>query len=162
MLDSQVAKHGVGSHFGQRALQPPDDFLLGAELGLQGLEILGVFFGQLGFTCGIRGRQFAPALFLFLQQRLGGRQFFPGQMIIGQHAYDAVDSAKFSDRLNGIGLFIQEVLVSVNHHAELGAPISQVIIRDHLMSQESQHATQTVANHRRSDMPDVHRLCHIG
>ena len=54
------------------------------------------------------------------------------------------------------------MLVAVKDHAELRAPVADVIVADHVVAGELQHPAQRVADHRRADMADVHRLGDVG
>jgi hypothetical protein len=56
-----------------------------------------------------------------------------------------------------IGVFI-EVL---DEHAELGAPVAEVVLPDHVCAEEAEDAGQRVADDRRAQMPDVHFLGHV-
>ncbi len=53
------------------------------------------------------------------------------------------------------------MFVAVEDHAELGAPVADMVIARGLMPQEPQHAAQSIADHGRTNMADVHRLGHV-
>jgi hypothetical protein len=54
------------------------------------------------------------------------------------------------------------VLVAVDDHAELRAPVADVVVADHAVAEETQRAAEGVADHRRTDVAHVHRLGHVG
>ena len=54
------------------------------------------------------------------------------------------------------------MLVAVNDHAELGAPVADVIVADYVVAGELQHPAERVADHGGADMPDVHGLGDVG
>ena len=54
------------------------------------------------------------------------------------------------------------MFVPIDDHAELGPPVPDMIVRENLMSQESQHATQGVANHGAPQVPHMHRFGDVG
>ena len=69
--------------------------------------------------------------------------------------------------LSGIGLVkIGKLRLSVaeflNDQAHLKSPVSQMNVADHLMSQETSHPLNALADHSRTEMAHVQRLCHIG
>ena len=53
------------------------------------------------------------------------------------------------------------MLVSVQDHSELGAPVSEMVVGDRRVPQESQQAVETVSDHGRADMSDVHRFGNV-
>ena len=54
------------------------------------------------------------------------------------------------------------MFVAVNDHAKLSPPVTQMVVGDHVMSHEAKHSSQSVADHGRADMPDMHWLGDIG
>ncbi len=54
------------------------------------------------------------------------------------------------------------MLVAVDDHAELRAPVAEVVVADRPMAKEAERAAEGVADHGRADMADVHRLGHVG
>ena len=54
------------------------------------------------------------------------------------------------------------MLVPVEDHAELGAPVADVVVADRPVAEEPERAAQGVADHRGADVADVHRLGHVG
>ena len=77
---------------------------------------------------------------------------------VGQLPDRAIEPGQLLDRTPPIGLPVQEMLVAVEDRAELRAPVADVIVADRIMAGELQHAAQGVADDRRADVPDVHRL----
>ena len=57
---------------------------------------------------------------------------------------------------------VQQRLPADEQHAELRAPVAEVIVRDDPVAQQPQNARQRVAQDRRADVADVHRLGHVG
>ncbi len=60
------------------------------------------------------------------------------------------------------GLLVDEMLVSVNDHAELGAPVAQMVITDHAVAEELQGAIDGVADDGGTNVSHVHGLRHVG
>ena len=50
------------------------------------------------------------------------------------------------------------MIPAVNNHSELGAPVADVVVRDDLETQEPRNAGERVADDRRANVADVHRL----
>ena len=66
---------------------------------------------------------------------------------------------------DGVGLqrgAVQVTLPADQQHAELRAPIAEVIVGDDLVAQQPQRARQTIAQDGRADVADVHGLGHVG
>src|ERR1700686_645299 len=53
------------------------------------------------------------------------------------------------------------MLPTIDHLPELSSPIADVIVGDHVVSEESGDPRQSVPENRRSDMPDMHGLRNI-
>jgi hypothetical protein len=60
--------------------------------------------------------------------------------------------------------FHREVLEQhlLDHHAELGTPVTDMVLPDHVVADEPQDVAQGVTDHRRPQMADVHLLGDIG
>ena len=82
--------------------------------------------------------------------------------IFDQRVDQPIEPAELVDRLGCEGGFVDEMLVAVDDHAELGAPVAEVVVADRVVAEESQHAVEGVADHGRADVADVHRLGHVG
>jgi hypothetical protein len=49
----------------------------------------------------------------------------------------------------------------LDEHAEGGAPVTHVILPDHVVPDRLEHAHQAVTEDRGAQMPDVHLLCDV-
>jgi hypothetical protein len=83
-------------------------------------------------------------------------------VIIDQIVDQAVESREFRDRLFGVRGFVDEVFVAVDHHAELSAPVAQMIIADHGVAAKSQESAEGVADDGRANVAHMHGLGDIG
>ena len=81
--------------------------------------------------------------------------------VIDQFANQLVEPGELLDGVLAIGFGVQEMLVAVEDHAELRAPVADVIVADRGVAEETEHAAQGVADHGRADVADVHRLGHV-
>ena len=54
------------------------------------------------------------------------------------------------------------MLVAVDDHSELGPPVANVVVGDDFVPDKTERAGQGVADNRRADMANVHRLGHVG
>jgi hypothetical protein len=50
------------------------------------------------------------------------------------------------------------MLPAIDDHPELGPPVADVVVANRPMADELQHLIEGVADHRRADMPHMHRL----
>ena len=57
---------------------------------------------------------------------------------------------------------IQNVLPAVNHHSELRAPITNVIVPHRIVAEELRDPGQSITEHGAADMTHVHRFGHVG
>src|SRR5205085_2799932 len=78
--------------------------------------------------------------------------------IIDKPMHEFVEPSQLCDGIGLISSPIDEMLVAVNDHPELRAPITNVIVADHTVANEPQRAAESVADHRRANVPHVHRL----
>ena len=69
-----------------------------------------------------------------------------------------IDADQFRQRVGGERLFVEEMFPAVNDLAELRAPVAEMVVRDDLVPDEPRHARQAIADDRRAQMADVHRL----
>ena len=83
-------------------------------------------------------------------------------VLVGQRADLPIKPGQLLDRGPAVRLAVQEMLVAVKDHAELRAPVADVIVADHFVAGEPQHPPQGVADHGGADMADVHRLGDVG
>ena len=112
----------------------------GAVLGIARLEL-----HQFGFAGIARGRAAAAFLLRFALR-----------------VHLLIKTQQLADRVCRQRRLVAEVLPAIEHHAELRAPVADVIIRDDAMPKEPRHARQTVADDGAADVADVHLLRHIG
>ena len=83
-------------------------------------------------------------------------------MVFNQLIDKPVQASQFGDRLLlEIGVD-DKVLVAVNDHAELSAPVAQVIVANHTMAEESKHSTECIADDRGTNVSHMHRLGDVG
>lgn len=67
--------------------------------------------------------------------------------------------------VNGVGLqglFVQNVLPAPKDHAELGAPVPDVVVRNHVVPHETGHAGEGVPDDGGADVAHMHRLGDVG
>ncbi len=130
-------------------------------------RVPGVQLGRLGqhgrANLGMSGRK--PLDFSAVSRRqfrrLVARRFLGRFLIIHQPADQPVEPGELLHRVPPIRLFVAEVAPAVKDHAELRAPVADVVVADDLMAEEPQHAAQRVADHRRADVAHVHGLGHV-
>ena len=104
-------------------------------LGIAGVELGGL---------GLRGR---------LDGRVAGLDSILGQ---------AIQPGQLGHGIGGVSGLVAGVLPAPEDHAELRAPVAQVVVADHLMAQGREDPGQAVADHGRADVPHVHRLGDVG
>ena len=73
-----------------------------------------------------------------------------------------VDAFEFANGVLGQRVLIQKMPISHDDNAELRAPVANMVIRDHVVTQKAMHAVNRVSDDGRSNVPDVHRLRDIG
>jgi hypothetical protein len=54
------------------------------------------------------------------------------------------------------------MLVAIDDHSELRAPIAQMVVADYLVPEESQRAVQSIADDGRTNVAHMHGLSHVG
>ena len=69
-----------------------------------------------------------------------------------------IESNHLADRIGIEQVNVAKVLVAVQQHAELRAPVAEVVVGDEVMAEESQQLRQRVADDRAAQMADVQRL----
>ena len=72
-----------------------------------------------------------------------------------------VEPHELPDRILLQGGLVEEMLPAVNQSAELGAPVAEVVVRDHLVTQKAGDSGQTISEDRAANMADVHRFGHV-
>jgi hypothetical protein len=77
----------------------------------------------------------------------------------GVHSLVAAD--QLCDGIAREGLLIENGLPPVENHAELGAPVPDVIVGDDLVPHKCGDACETVADDRAADVADVHRFGNV-
>ena len=73
-----------------------------------------------------------------------------------------VETLHFGDRITLQGRPIEQLLPAHQQFAELRAPIPDMVVADHPVTQQSPHPLQCITNARGPDMPHVHGLGDIG
>ncbi len=101
----------------------------------------GVFVGRL--VASGRGRGLACYFDLLLFQLFAQlRQRRLAFVVIDQAIDQPVEPAELFDGVGGIVGGIQEMLVAVDDHAELGAPVADVVVADHAVAEEAERAAR--------------------
>ena len=108
-----------------------------------------------------------PDRLIFLISLLELHQFLPtgvlGRLVLlAGIVGTAVEAEKLAQRVLLEGLPVEILLPGPYHHPELRSPIADVVVGDHFMTQEPPNPRQRVANDGRTDVPDMHRLGHVG
>ena len=83
-------------------------------------------------------------------------------LILDYLPHQPIQPGEFLDGIFFVCFRVEKMFVSVKDHAELRAPIADVIVAYHLVAQETQRAAQGVADDRRADVAHVHGLGHVG
>ena len=73
-----------------------------------------------------------------------------------------VNADQLGNRIARKGLSIQQIFPAVNHHPELRPPIADVIVADDFVTEKLRNPREGIAEHSAADVPDVHRLRHVG
>ena len=105
------------------------------------------------------GEVFRIAGLEFDQLVLAG--FEHGGIGLGGGVHLAVDADQLGDRIGFERGGIEQGFPAVEDHAELGAPVADVVVADDLVAEEPRDAAERVADDRRADVADVHRLGHV-
>ena len=90
------------------------------------------------------------------------RDRLDGVPIVGKLVHLPVQSAELRHGIATIGVSIEKVLVAINDHSELRAPIADVIVTLDFVAHELEESVQGRTDERAADMADVHRLGHVG
>ena len=94
---------------------------------------------------------------LGLRGRLDGRVALLDS-ILGQ----AIEPRQLAHGIGRVARLVARVFPSPEDHAELRAPVAQMVVSNHTMAQRRVDPGQAVADHRRAQVPHVHRLGDIG
>lgn len=125
---------------------------------------LAVDFGKAGFGdfhAALPDRQVFPVPGLELHQlRLAGVQQL--RLFLAHQVHVLVHPQQFVNGVGGQGLFVQDVLPAPQDHAELGAPIPDVVVRNHVVPHKAGHAGEGVPDDGGTDVAHVHRLGDVG
>ncbi len=70
----------------------------------------------------------------------------------------AVQAGQLADRVAIVGVPVEVVLPAPEDLAELEAPVAEVVVADDLVAERSENPGQALADDRRADVADVHRL----
>ena len=89
-----------------------------------------------------------------------GRQFL--RLGIGHLPHEPVEPAEFRRGIGRIGGIVAAVLPAPEDHAELSAPVAEVVVGDHPVATKPEDSGQRVTDHSGPDMAHVHRLGHVG
>ena len=94
---------------------------------------------------------------------LGPRGVLDGRVagldsILGQ----AIEPGQLADRVGREARLVAGVLPAPEDHAELRAPVAQVVVADDLVPERREDPRQAVADDGRAEVPDVHRLGDVG
>ena len=134
---------------GQLRLGLAAPFGLGLALGGVGRVGRG---GQAG-DCGLLLGQFGG-------QR--GNGLATSRVVVDQLVDQTIQATELGHGFGGQRGFVAEVLPPVDDHAELRAPVADVVVADHAVAKKLQHAAEGVADDGRANVPYVHRLGDIG
>jgi hypothetical protein len=89
-------------------------------------------------------------------------QTFDGFAVIYEAVDELVEAGQLGNGIRGVGVPIDEVLVAIDDHSELGTPVANVVITDDAVAEEAERTGQRVADDGRADVADVHRLGDVG
>ncbi len=74
----------------------------------------------------------------------------------------AIQPRQLADRIAGERFPVEEVLVPVEDHAKLRAPVADVVVALHVVAGEAEQAIQGRSDHRTAEMAHVHGLGDVG
>ncbi len=122
--------------------------------GLEGPEAVGHELVPEGAVLGVAGVQ------------LGGldpRGLLDGRVaVLDPILGEPIQPRQLADGIGGVGRLVAGVLPAPEDHAELRAPVAEVVVADDPVSDGREDPRQAVADDRRSQMSDVHRLGDVG
>jgi len=93
--------------------------------------------------------------------QLAPRGFEHGGIRLAGGVDGLVEPLHLADGIAVQGRAVELLLPSDQQLAELRAPVADVIVRHHTMTEQAQGAGETVTENGRADMADVHRLGHV-
>ncbi len=73
-----------------------------------------------------------------------------------------VEPGQLGDGVGGVSGVVAVVLPAPEDHAELRAPVAQVVVADDLVAERRVDPRQALADHGRAEVADVHRLGDVG
>jgi hypothetical protein len=85
-----------------------------------------------------------------------------GVPVVGKLIDLAVEPAQFGDGVPQIGVPVEKMLVSVDDHPELCAPVADVIVALHAVPHELEQPVQRGTDQRAANVTDVHWLGDVG
>lgn len=91
----------------------------------------------------------------------GGDLLLTRGVVVDQLADELVQSRQLRHGCLVERPLVDKMFVAVDDHAELGAPIADVIVANHAMAQLVEHAVEGGTDHGRTDVANVHRLSNI-
>ncbi len=74
----------------------------------------------------------------------------------------AVQPRQLADRIAGERFAVEKMLVAVQDHAELRAPIADVVVALHVVAGEAEQPIERRSEHRATEMSHVHGLGDVG
>ena len=109
---------------------------------------------------------FTPDFQVFRVAALEFDEFLAGGLPDGFHGFARGDDhfikpLHFADGIGFERVRFQVVFPAEQQHPELRAPVADVVVGDDAVAEQPQRARQAIAENRRADMPDVHRLGHV-
>ena len=91
----------------------------------------------------------------FGDRRVGGDLVW---LPVGELPDGAIDPPQFAGRIGGKSGLVSESLPAPENHPELRAPVAEVVVGDRVVAAEAEDPGDRVADHRRANMADMHRL----
>ncbi len=90
--------------------------------------------------------------------RLGAAGVHPRLVRLRAGVAFLVDALQFRNRIARDRVLVGELAPALDDDAELRAPVADVVVADDLVSERAENLHERAADHRRADVPDVHRL----
>ena len=85
-----------------------------------------------------------------------------GRIRVGGGIDIPIDTEKLGDRIVGERLMTEDRFPSMENHAELGAPVADMVIGDDMISEKAGDAGEGISDDSRAYVADVHRFGNIG
>ena len=92
----------------------------------------------------------------------------PGRLLDVRPAFldegsgQAIKAGQFANGLSSDAFRVAVVLPAPQNHAELGAPVAEMIVADDLVAEEAQRPGQSIADNSTAQVANVHRLGDVG